>query len=371
MPAEPPSREERGRMQYRLTAAFRIHGLLPSEADQVLLDEGPFQVRLVHGCDAYLYHSDRSNAIAGLMLRGLFGGPQPSGEPAERIAALVEEATAERKKRFGQGPFLVITADGTTEIGPPRASREEDDFIVWIDGGNSLEVQEKHGRSINAVISALVIYDERVGGISKVAESVTYFRADGKAIYARTLSMGGATAYVSSPVPDDVAQTVRAFYDAVIGMTDLDTPWRLLRRAYEVEAEDRFQAFWSAWLALEMFINKTFASYEAKLLASNGQGAETAASNRYWSRIRTVMKDKYALADKFAAIALDLDPDSADTDLRNFAAAKEIRDAIAHRGESRQPRDLPLESTRSLARKYLRLHLEANAEPSGELSGAS
>lgn len=357
MAVEVADESERKKLGYRLTAVLSIHGLLPTIPDQVLIEGDGFSVRLVTDPDPYLQDADRSNAVAHLMLRGLFGGPTPEGTPAERVAAFVMEAREARERRFGKGPFLVVTVDGTTQVAPPRVSREEDDFVVWIDGGNRAEILETHSAAINAVISALVIYDDRVGGIAKVVESVTYFRDDGKPIYARSITMGGATAYVSSPVPPDVAQSVRAVYDAVTENTDLDSPWRLLRRAYEAESDDRFQAFWSAWLALEMFINKTFASYETRLLGMNGAGAETRASSRYWTRIRAVMKDKYGLADKFAAIALILDPQSADADLHTLETVKATRDAIAHRGENRQPKDLPLELTRNLARKYLRLHL--------------
>jgi hypothetical protein len=71
------------------------------------------------------------------------------------------------------------------------------------------------------------------------------------------------------------------------------------------------------------------------------------------------MTDKYGLADKFAAIALQLDPEGADADLETLESLKSIRDAIVHRGDNKNPRELPLES----AREYLRLHVaEGQAE---------
>lgn len=354
-----PTESSTTHLSYRLTAVFTVRGFHPAGDEAVELVVTPSVTAvLVKNVDAFLEHPDRSNAVANLMLRGLFGGEQPPGTVEERIAAVVGEARAERAKKHGSGPFLVVTAEGQQDVREPKDRREEEDFIVWIDGGDRASVIQAHEAAITAVVNSLILFDDAIAGITKVAESVVYFREDGKPIYARTISMGGATAYVSRTIPEGAPAAIQRLFELAAGAEDLSTVLSLLRRSFELEAEDRFQAFLGAWLALEIFVGKTFARYEEAMLGDNLGDATSKAARRYWSRIKEVMKDKYRFADRFAAIAFKLDPDHADEDLVAASRIKDLRDGIVHRGDRVAPRDLPLEDTRRLARKYILLHVE-------------
>lgn len=347
-------------VSYRLTSVFTVRGLhREGEGEVRFIDKPPVSAVLVKSADAYLKHSDRSNAVANLMLRGLFSDEMPSGTVDERITAFVEEARTERRKKHGEGPFLVVTAEGDQVVPEPKAHREEDEFIVWIDGGDRSSVIQAHDPAITAVVNSLILFDDAIAGIGKVAESVVYFRSDGKPIYARTLSMGGATAYVSHALPETAPAEIRSLFDSVSGAEDLSSVLGLLRRSFELESQDRFQAFLAAWLALEIFVGKTFAAYEQRMLADNRGDTGSKAAGRYWNRIKEVMKDKYRFADRFAAIAFQLDPEQADEDLVTASRIKGLRDGIVHYGDRVAPRELPLETTRKLTRKYVLLHVAA------------
>lgn len=348
-------------VHYRLIAAFTVRGLHPDGGGEVtLVDRPPLRATLVGNPDSYLEHPDASNALANLMLRGLFGGETPEGTPEERIAAFVTEARLERQKRHGSTPYLVITVDGQKDVPGPKAQREEESFVVWIDGGDRQGVLQAHEAAITSTVNSLILYDETIAGITKVAESVIYFRLDGKPIYARTVSMGGASAYVSRTPPPDATAEIQSLFDSVSSSEGLSTVLNLLRRSFELESEDRFQAFLAAWLALEVFVGKTFGRYEGLMLPDSSLNSTSKAARRYWGRIKEVMKDKYRFSDRFAAIAFQLDPDRADDDLASASQVKDLRDGIVHRGDRVEPRDLPLEATRRLARKYVLLHLAAD-----------
>jgi len=218
---------------------------------------------------------------------------------------MVQKAHETRRREFGEGPFIVIKVEGDAPVGKPRAERESEDFIVWLDGGSKKAIQAEHRHRVTAALNSVILYDERVEGIRIVADSVTYFRDDGKPIYARTSTVRG-TLSVSRPIRDDAA----AIIQGPIGS----------------HAEERF------------------------LLRIKG----------VMKTKKRVMKAKYGIAGKFAAIAAQLDPNNADDDLQVVEQVKKQRDGISH-GESFVEAQLPLERIRSLARKYLLLHIASRA----------
>ena len=104
-----------------------------------------------------------------------------------------------------------------------------------------------------------------------------------------------------------------------------------------------------------MFVNKAFRACESRWFERIATaGLRTLGSDR----IREVMKDKYRLEDKFSFIAAELDDPDIEQDLDLFRRIKGIRNDFLH-GEDVHWRSLPLEGTRELLRKYLRLHVSA------------
>jgi len=80
-------------------------------------------------------------------------------------------------------------------------------------------------------------------------------------------------------------------------------------------------------------------------------------SKEFFSRIKSVLKDKYRLQDKFLVISSLLGPSSAEIDYKAFDALKKVRDRLTH-GEEIADVDLPTSQVQALLRKLLRLHLE-------------
>ncbi|BBN88007.1 MULTISPECIES: hypothetical protein [Rhodocyclales] len=117
-------------------------------------------------------------------------------------------------------------------------------------------------------------------------------------------------------------------------------------------------AFIAAWTALEMFVATQFKEIQSSV-AINING--TAAHNDFSSRMLAVMKDKYRLVDKFAALSSYYEDADADEDIAVLKSIKEIRDKFFHTMEG-EIKDLPLDQTRELISKYLQIYLERKCE---------
>ncbi len=129
----------------------------------------------------------------------------------------------------------------------------------------------------------------------------------------------------------------------------------LVRSLYD--DNDALFSFLSTWSALEIFVNRSFRTYEKLVLEKLCQGGTPTAPSEFVERIRDVMRDKYGLSNKFALIASELDAGSAEGDTREFKRIKKIRDKLMH-GEDVSLQALPIKDTLSLLRKYLRLYVE-------------
>jgi hypothetical protein len=121
-------------------------------------------------------------------------------------------------------------------------------------------------------------------------------------------------------------------------------------------SQGTLRRFLSAWMALEVFVNKNFGAYEKRFWNSLSAGVAPPIRDQYLKRIHEVMRDKYKVLDKFAVLAAELDPAAADDDIGTFQRGKALRDEFAH-GEPVDEPTLPVEPVQRLIRKLLRLHL--------------
>ncbi|WP_338828780.1 hypothetical protein [Bradyrhizobium sp. 27S5] len=122
---------------------------------------------------------------------------------------------------------------------------------------------------------------------------------------------------------------------------------RLLAQSHEGRLQP-LNAFISAWAGLEILIRATFEQYERSWNTSIKSALPNSAL-KVAERMRTVMKDKYRLADKFAIMASTLDSANADQDIVVFEDLKNARDTFFHTLLT-DPTDLPGDTTRRLLR---------------------
>jgi hypothetical protein len=85
---------------------------------------------------------------------------------------------------------------------------------------------------------------------------------------------------------------------------DIERVIRLINESLSPD-QDRMRRFLSAWMALEVFVNKTFDSYRRRLWQVFSNGLTPTVQRRYLDRIHQVMEDKYRLSDRFVLIATE------------------------------------------------------------------
>jgi len=134
----------------------------------------------------------------------------------------------------------------------------------------------------------------------------------------------------------------------------LQSVLRLFTQSLEI-SQDKFRAFLFAWVAIEIFVNKIFASYEDKFI-SDVKNHSSKGVNKFLDRVKSVMRDKYRLADKFTLIASFLS-DNIERDVNSFNEIKKQRDNIFH-GQMFDEETLPVEEVRRLISVYVKKHLD-------------
>jgi hypothetical protein len=276
----------------------------------------------------------------------------------------VEELRAARQKEFGSSPFLIVIGEGEVPSFNPTHQRDADDFIVCFDGADKGAIRAQFHDKLTALLNSIVSKVDTVIGIRKVADAVVFFREDGKPVYSYTFSGGPVRVYVSRPLADDQVQAIGELYRLLSADSTLQRVQRLIRSSLETD-DDPLRAFLAAWSAFEIFVNKVFATYEASFFNSMLEEAHPEVQRKYLGRIREVMKDKYRLADKFAAVSVQLSPGTGDEDLKTVLQVKKVRDELSH-GETVDEASLPVKLIRDLASKYLRLHVERGIERKAE-----
>jgi len=344
-------------MKYQNIAAYSIKGLaqqqVESDKEIVFDSKSGFRAILTSNPDIHCFKDDQNRAVSRLMLSSIFDFDKLDTFE-EQLADEIKEIQKSRKQSFGTGLYLVCLTEGSVDKFEPSCSRETDDFMIYIDEVLKESINLVFEPHVFDVLSALVISTDSVLAFVKVSSSLTFFRDDDKPVYSHAFT-GSLTPYIPRTLTPDMIKSVGDWYKIMISTPDLDRVKKLLVASLQNEG-DKMRSFLSAWTALEVFINKTFTSYEKQFFKELSNGKYPSVQNQYLERIQIVMKDKYRLVDKFSLITSLLSPKSADEDMKFFKTAKDKRDKLSH-GQDLVEAALPVEEVQKLARKYLQLHL--------------
>jgi hypothetical protein len=347
-------------MKYRYTAVYSLKGVrMPTgEGDIEVVADSIQGLRaiLTQRPDSYTYEGDRSVAVASRILDRLFGGHAQAGKLDEHVAEKIGEARASRKREVGSDPSLVLVAEGEVACFDPSNQHEEEDFVVCVDGAPKDPIRDRFQPAITALVLSLAGATGTLLEVKRIGDSVVFFRDDGKPVYSYTFSLSGSP-YVSSLVSAHELKAACELYQLFARDPSLQRVQRLLRSSLETQA-DSLRSFLAAWTAAEILVNKLFGAYEEKFFGSIAEEEHGEARKKYLRRIREVMKGKYGLIDRFAAMTVQLSPETANADLTTLTEAKRIRDKMLH-GESIDEADLPVKPVQDLACRYLQLHLQS------------
>lgn len=343
-------------MHYSYTAAWVVVGGISLRKDSPpieLVSSRDSRFLLTRDPDAVLARVDQGSAIGRLMLKGLVGQRGAVDFPSALVAE-IEEIKGERKKKIGEQAILLFEAQGEIDAKLKEPLHEHDTFIIAFDAVDKSRVRQIHQADIEAMKMAVAFESETPSRFADLTDGTYLLTEAGKIVYSITFSMSGEVS-VSRSLSDDAAKRISTCYAALNGADDLDSVERLFSQMAE-HGTERLKAFLSGWAALEIFIAKSFKSYEQAFLSPFTKAEQRTLRERFLGRIKDVMKDKYRLTDKFIAVTTVLFPGAADENVRQdyekFCRLKDLRDSIFH-GEPFSEKELPVHELAALLRKYV------------------
>ncbi|MGH8109975.1 MAG: hypothetical protein ACREO1_14805 [Arenimonas sp.] len=288
--------------------------------------------------------------IPSLILRQAFG--QLDGN----FADVVEEETSNHIARIckdtGKSCCLTIFCEGDDDRSIPTIIRSLNGYRVAVKNKEPEDnIPIRYSCLVSNALTSFAITATHFNEAKLVLESTYYHDENEMELYLCALT-GSAYATTSSPLPNDFAKEFQKAFESLSSVASFKTPARLLSASY-TQKNDRLASFLSAWMGLEILVNKIFPEYEKIFSASIG-----AHSSVLSKRIREVMKDKYKITDKFSLISSHLSSQHEEDDLTTFKKLKLIRDNLIH-GEPVDQSQLPTEVVQLMLRKYLYLHLQA------------
>ncbi|MDN3510893.1 MAG: hypothetical protein NG784_06270 [Candidatus Jettenia sp.] len=347
-------------MRYIYKASWSVVGgiNLVRDSEQIELYQSPrCRFLLTNEPNILLADIDRGTALGRMMLKSLVGQARATEFPVA-LDAEIEEIRVERSKKIGSYPVLVVEASGEIDAHLTEQYREHDGFIVTFDAVNKQTVARTHRAEIEAMKLAVAFESEQPSRFSALGDSVYLINEEGKCIYSISFSMSSEVT-VASGLTGDRVRHISTRYALLQRVNDMESVERLYSQMAE-HGTDRLKAFLSGWTALEILIAKAFKVYEHAFLFPLANADQPSLRKKFLERIKSVMKDKYKLTDKFVAVAALLFPTAPDSELQEdfekFSRLKQLRDSILH-GDEFSENDLPVHELAALLRKYVLAHV--------------
>lgn len=343
-------------MKYVYTAAWAVVGGITLREESPLIELASSESArfiLTRDSDMFLAKVDEASAVGRLMLKGVVGQRRWT-DFQKVLASEVEEIRMERRKKAGVRAILLFQAQGEIEASAKEPLCECDTFIITFDAIEKNRVRQLHQTDIEAMKVAVAFESDAPARFIYLTDGIYLLNDIGKPVYSFSFSETGE-GFVSTSLSEEAATRISARYAALSLESDLDSVERLFSQMAEYGA-DRLKAFLLGWTALEILIAKSFKSYEQAFLSPFTNAEQPTLRERFLTRIKGVMKDKYRLTDKFIAVTAVLFPKIEDAEVdRNcadFRELKKLRDSIFH-GEPFSEKDLPVHKMAALLRKYV------------------
>lgn len=340
-------------MKYKFVEAYRVKGLVGPSDKTIVINEQRFMAYIIGDPDEVLIQIDKRIAIANLILNGIFG-ERPLGKRDDLINSQIKEIRSERKKQGTDG-YLIIEVIGEIKKYSPSVEREEEGLHIAFDAIDKDEIRSEFSNKIKNVIAALSLIYNKIVGIEKVTDGVVLYKNESNIIFPFTPKGHLASLHISSPLAEGTIEKVTPLFNHLKNHSELDRVTELLVSSFKSRT-DSLRAYLSAWTAVEIFVNKAFPFFEQKFFAELKAGEHPENREKYLDRIRTVMKDKYTLVDKFSVVSLRLSPTNADEDIKSFIRIKKQRDQLTH-GENIKDWELEVENIQRLLTDYIQLYL--------------
>ena len=358
-------------MRYVYKAVWSLDGFsLPESTPLVELyrsDGIRFSLASIEVASQQLADTDKASAVLSLFYQGLIRSDNTSN-PTEQIAAEIEKLNFNRLKKATSREVLILEATGDPCVEAPTPKLERDDYVIAYVEVNKGAIAHSHARQVEKMKLA----------IARGTSSTSRFTMLCDGLYLQNDSMKVLYPYYHFPPspPTNVrltgelttrhADNIDLIYRKMLEEDDLESVERLFSEMTKHE-NGGLKTFIFGWTALEILIAKSFKDYEDVFLSPLTEGGQPSLRGKFLDRIKSVMKDKYRLGDKFMAVTSVLFPHiseaEAQRNYRRFFELKRLRDCILH-GERFNEQGLPILELSDLLRSYIDAHLKSPIRPS-------
>lgn len=322
---------------FRIYSAVGVYDPLP-DMDVTLLNNDNVVVRLL-GSKVYASILDELLTSLGKRISDLDGNDLKKVQPTRDSYLLYGSSNAILYISSSQPLADINVSEIQDEDGPnleklPHKAKADRAFGV-VATAISLSRYSAISKDYEFVLDGYYAIDEKSGGFKKLHH---HKRSRGKKM---------------SKIDQEEIQSAILLAEILNADKELQTVIDLFSRSLKPYEDGFLQAFISAWTGLEIFIAKQFKAIQLTIgITIKGEPAHDIFSKR----MLEVMKDKYRLLDKFAALSNYLNESGADEDITVFKKVKQIRDEFFHNMVG-PVESLPLNETRELLEKYLKLYL--------------
>jgi hypothetical protein len=209
--------------RYQHTLIYRINGVHLGEQEEAELVADPatgFRAVLSTDPDPYCFEPDRYTAISNTLLNAVFRQPGAATFD-EGLRSQLEEIRESRKRKFGNGPYLVLMKEDKVEVSPPPYKGEKEEYVIWLDGAAREPLRQASKTQIRAALTALALPTEDASGFDKVSDTVIFFQSDGKPIYSYTSCLT-TNPSVLRALPPAAIESVSDWYQTVARAQELE-----------------------------------------------------------------------------------------------------------------------------------------------------
>lgn len=277
-------------MRYTYNSIYHIRGLSPSSPsiyEEVFADMRQMTKGILISAPSVLCDRlDTSRALATMLLTGIAGGEQESGTIDERLATRVQALRDERARRYGNGVFLFFEANGETASFTPSAQRDCGSFLLAIEGLPT-NIRSEHEPLARKILAAIGLAFESVAGFDKLSDGTIFFTDDEKPLYGFNFQAHLSGLVSRQPTADALALS-RELAARIVQDQNLERIARLLNDSLDPNQE-QLRRFLSAWMGLEIFVNKNFTVYEKRFWDDISTGVSEPIRDRYLKRVHDVM----------------------------------------------------------------------------------
>lgn len=146
-------------MKYRYTTVYSLKGihLPPGHGDIQFVEDSRigFSAILTSNPDSHTFEGDRADALANMILDGIFNGHEQTVQNNDLIAEKIEGVRKSRKNKLVSATVLVVICTGEVEWRESTKRHEEENFVVCFDGGRTTQYQNHLNKQLPRLLPHL------------------------------------------------------------------------------------------------------------------------------------------------------------------------------------------------------------------------